>query len=146
MSRIVNVKSDTESANSNHWHIAPSIVLQPILPAPPPSLSLYVVCPHMHQRMHKQHTTCTHTLTDRPVTCRARLRMVAKQSALSVMPTAPLASSRLYVWDSLRRWSYAGTGSFLSSIRCASYTMQSVAVRQDIIWPSWRTTMPHYAA
>jgi hypothetical protein len=54
-----------------------------------------------------------------PVTSLARARMVAKQSARSVTPTAPRASSTLKAWLHFSSMSYAGTGRRLDSIRRA---------------------------
>lgn len=48
-------------------------------------------------------------------TRRARPRMVAKQPARSVTPTAPRASSTLNAWLSRSSWPYAGIGSRASS-------------------------------
>ncbi len=53
-------------------------------------------------------------------TRRARPRMVAKQPARSVTPTAPRASSTLNAWLSRSSWPYAGIGSRASSSRPAS--------------------------
>lgn len=48
--------------------------------------------------------------------------MRPKLSWRSVKPTAPRASSRLKMCESLRMWSYAGTGSRRSSSRSVSCT------------------------
>ena len=57
--------------------------------------------------------------------------MRPKLSCRSVNPTAPRASRRLKMWESLRMWSYAGTGS-----RCSSSLSVSCTAPPPVCGPS----------